>query len=88
MKIHVYYEDKNHAITLDVSDEECEIWIENGNHNSQTKLLNHYDGYINASSTVIEVRSDSTERYCVGEVIKSESPTSCTEFVACRTLLF
>ena len=48
-----------------------------GNHNSQTKLLNHYDGYIN-----------STERYCVGEVIKSESPTSCTEFVACRTLLF
>ena len=59
-----------------------------GNHNSQTKLLNHYDGYINASSTVIEVRPDSTERYCVGEVIKPDMYTHWTEFVACRTLLF
>jgi len=29
MKINVYYEDKNHVITLDVPDTECEIWIEN-----------------------------------------------------------
>lgn len=28
MKIKVYYEDKNHPTILDVSDEDCEIWIE------------------------------------------------------------
>lgn len=28
MKINVYYEDKNRSITLDVPDNECEIWIE------------------------------------------------------------
>lgn len=29
MKITVYYEDKNHPTTIDVPDEDCEIWIEN-----------------------------------------------------------
>lgn len=28
MKITVYYEDKNHPTTIDVPDEDCEIWIE------------------------------------------------------------
>ena len=28
MKITVYYEDKNHPMTIDVPDEDCEIWIE------------------------------------------------------------
>lgn len=43
-----------------------------GDHNAQTKLLNHYDGYINALSTVIEVRSDGTERRYVDEDMKAE----------------
>ena len=31
-----------------------------GDYNAQTKLLNHYDGYINALSTIIEVKPDGT----------------------------
>lgn len=35
MKITVYYEDKNHPTTIDVPDEDCEIWIE---HDYQHRL--------------------------------------------------
>ena len=29
MKITVYYEDKNSKTTIEVPDEDCEIWVEN-----------------------------------------------------------
>ena len=50
-----------------------------GDYNAQTKLLNHYDGYINALSTVIEVRSDGTERRYVDEDMKAEIQTQYLE---------
>lgn len=58
-----------------------------GNHNAQTKLLNHYDGYINALSTVIEVRSDGTERRYVDEDMKAEIQTKYLEALPkCRVI--
>lgn len=43
-----------------------------GDRNAQTTLLNHYDGYINALSTVIKVRPDGTECRYVDEDMKAE----------------
>ena len=58
-----------------------------GDYNAQTKLLNHYDGYINALSTVIEVRSDGTERRYVDEDMKAEIQTKYLEALPkCRVI--
>ena len=48
-------------------------------YNAQTKLLNHYDGYINALSTIIEVKPDGTERRYVDEDMKAEIQTQYLE---------
>lgn len=50
-----------------------------GDRNAQIKLLNHYDSYINALSTVIEVRPDGTERRYVDEDMKAEIQTKYLE---------
>lgn len=50
-----------------------------GDRNAQTKLLNHYDSYINALSTVIEVRPDGTEHRYVDEDMKAEIQTQYLE---------
>ena len=50
-----------------------------GDYNAQTKLLNHYDGYINALSTIIEVKTDGTERRYVDEDMKAEIQTQYLE---------
>ena len=50
-----------------------------GDYNAQTKLLNHYDGYINALSTIIVVKPDGTERRYVDEDMKAEIQTQYLE---------
>lgn len=58
-----------------------------GDSNAQIKLLNHYDGYINALSTVIEIRSDGTERRYVDEDMKAEIQTKYLEALPkCRVI--
>ena len=58
-----------------------------GDHDAQEKLLQYYDAYISALSTVVEICSDGTEHQYVCEDQKAEIHTNDTEALSkCKVI--